>query len=165
MSSSVCYRRASRATVYFHVPWSPCSWCMYARPSSTVPCIPFHPVRYFHSTQAQPIRLVAFSTYSRAPLPRKCPITPLAGLLPPLVTRCSPSTFLFRWQAVLISTHDACSPPICVGLFGIVCVDGVMVLSLCGLICPCCWAGEYVRTRCPRCPSLNPANGVSSTFE
>ena len=40
--------------------------------------------------------------------------------------------------SVLLSTLDACSPPICVGLLVIVCDDGVMVLGLCGLIFPCC---------------------------
>ena len=109
----VCYRRVSRATVYFHVPWSPCSWCMYARPSSSVPCVAFHFVPHFYSAQARHIRLVGSSTHSRAPLPRKWPVTPLAGRLPPLVTRCSPSAYLLttsasvflsvcRWDAVLI---------------------------------------------------------------
>ena len=132
---------------------------------------PVHCIAYFYSTPVQPMRLVASSTYSRAPLPRQWPVTPLTKLLPSLVTRCSPSTFLlatsfscfclFADGKVLLCTHDACSPLLCMGLFGIVCVDGVVRLSFCGIVCPCCWAGEYVRTRCP---SLNPANEVLSTF-
>ena len=146
---------------------------MYVRPSSSDPCVALHFVPHSHSTQAQPIRSVGSSAYS---LPRKWPVNPLAGLLPPLATRCSLSTFPLatsisvflsacRLQGVLLSTHDACSPPLCVRLFGIVCVDGAIILSLCGLISPCCWVGEYVRTRCPRCPALNPINEVFSTFE
>ena len=132
------------------------SWCMYARPSNSVPCVAFHVVQHLHSTQARPIRLVGSSTYSRAPLPRKWAVTPLAGRLPPLVTRCSPSTFY--WPILFL----------CFCLF----VDGkpysylFMMLAhryMCGTTC--CWVGEYVRTRCPRCPALNPDNEVFSTFE
>ena len=148
MSSSVYYRPASRATVYFHVPCSPYSWCMHS--VSLVLSGALHSILSIFPFSTGPAYTLGWTLYVfSCSTFTKWPVTPLAGLLPLLITRWSPSTFLLatsvcRWRSVLLSTHDAYSPPICVGLFAIVCADGpVMVLSLCGLNCPCYWAGQY----------------------
>ena len=97
VSSSVCYRRASRptSTVYFqlalltsHGPRA-LSLCMPA--PLVLSCAPFClPFLFYTCPTYVPSWTLYVLTHSTS---TRVPSTPLAGLLSPLVTRCSPSPF------------------------------------------------------------------------
>ena len=166
MSSSVCYRPASypTSTGYF-------------QPALLMPrglrafslCVP---VPLVLSCELHSILYLSFLFYTcpthtpswifRTPLQRESILparwtSPLFGYpLLSLPTACGNLCFCLFVDSkpcshLLLMYY---SPPICVGLFGIVCAGGVIVLRVCGLIYPCCGAGGYGRAKCLRCPSL-----------
>ena len=121
VSSSVCYRRTSRptSTVYFELALfmshglRALSVCMPV--PLVLPC-----VLHSYPTHAPPTRLVGPCTYLDIPLQREFLLpTRRTSLSFGYLLLSSPFHLVCRWQAVLLSTHDVCSPHIFVVLLAL----------------------------------------------